>query len=125
MDTESILQVIQAVSLIVAAWTAIYGINAWRNEFVGKRRIELAEEVLVGFYEARDVIRIIRNPFGHVGEGSTRQAADGEPSEMKQILDNAYVVFERYEKHKEVFNRLQSLRYRFMAQFGADAARPF
>ena len=85
MDTESILQVIQAVSLIVAAWTAIYGIRAWRSEFVGKKRIELAEEVLVRFYEARDVIRIIRNPFGYVGEGSTRQGAEGEAPEEKQI----------------------------------------
>ena len=125
MDTESILQVIQAVSLIVAAWTAIYGIRAWRSEFVGKKRIELAEEVLVRFYEARDVIRIIRNPFGYVGEGSTRQGAEGEAPEEKQILDNAHVVFERYEKHGELFNRLQSLRYRFMAQFGVDTAQPF
>jgi len=125
MDTKSVFQVIQAISLTVAAWAAIYGISAWRREFVGKKRIELAEEVLVRFYEARDVIRIIRNPFSQVGEGSSRQAAEHETAEEKQIFDNAYVVFERYERHREVFSQLQSLRYRFMAQFGADAVQPF
>jgi hypothetical protein len=89
MDAESVLQVIQAVSLIVAALTAIYGINAWRSEFVGKKRIDLAEEVLVRFYEARDAIGAIRNPFGYVGEGSTRQAGEHESAEEKQIFDKA------------------------------------
>ncbi len=55
MDFTSILQGFQAVSLIVAAWTAVYGISAWRREFLGKKRIDLAEEVLVSFYEAKDV----------------------------------------------------------------------
>jgi hypothetical protein len=100
MDTESALQIIQAVSLTVAAWTAVYGINAWRREFVGKKRIDLAEEVLARFYEASDVIRIIRSPLGYVGEGSTRQAGENESPEAKQILDRAYVVFERYEKYR-------------------------
>jgi len=125
MDTESILQIIQAVSLTAAAWAAIYGINAWRTEFVGKKRIDLAEEVLARFYEARDAISMIRSPAGYVGEGSSRQAGEHESPEEKPILDNAYVVFERYGKHRELFSHLQSLRYRFMAQFGVDAVQPF
>jgi hypothetical protein len=125
VDVESVSQVIQAGSLTVAALTAIYGITAWRVEFVGKKRIDLAEEVLVRFYEARDVIRMIRSPFGYVGEGGSRQAGEHERAEEKQVLDNAYVAFERYEKHRELFNQLQSLRYRFMAQFGVAAVQPF
>jgi hypothetical protein len=125
MDASSILDTVQALSLVVAAWTAIYGLNAWRSEFLGKKRIDLAEDVLVRFYEARDVIRVIRNPFGFVGEGRSRQAGENEGPDEKRILDNAYVVFERYESHRELFNQLGSLKYRFTAQFGADAARPF
>ena len=125
MDTESIFQTIQAISLTVAALIAIYSINAWRNEFVGKRRIDLAEEVLVRFYEARDAVRAIRNPFAFAGEGSSRQAGEREAPDEKQILDQAFVAFERYEKHSDLFNQLQSLRYRFMAQFGVDAVQPF
>lgn len=125
MDIESILQAVQAISLTVAALVAISGITAWRKEFVGKKKIDLAEEVLVRFYEARDVFRVIRSPFGFMGEGSSRQAGEHERPEEKEILDKAYVVFERYEKHKEVFSHLQPLKYRFRAQFGAEAVGPF
>lgn len=122
MDVTNILE---SISLILAAWTVIYGVNAWRREYVGKRRIELAEEVLALFYEARDAINYIRSIFGFVGEGSTRKAAPNESPEEKQINDNAYVVFERYNKRQELFNKLYAMRYRYMAQFGKDSAKPF
>lgn len=111
--------------MTVAALAAIYGVGAWRNEFAGKKRIDLAEDVLVRFYEARDAIRAIRSPFAFAGEGSTRQASERETAEEKQALDQAFVAVERYEKHSEVFHNLRSLRYRFMAQFGSDSVHPF
>jgi hypothetical protein len=103
----------------------IYGVKTWRNEYIGKRKIELAEEVLALFYEAQDVISYIRNPFGYVGEGSTRKSDPKESPEEKQIYDRAYVVFERYNRRQELFNKIKSLRYRYMAQFGKDSIKPF
>jgi len=117
--------ILESISLIIAAWTVILGVNAWRHEFIGKRRIELAEEVLALFYEARDVISYIRNPFGYSGEGSSRKSSENESPEEKQIYDNAYVVVERYNKNQELFNKIYSMRYRFMAQFGKEASVPF
>jgi hypothetical protein len=35
------------------------------------------------------------------------------------------VVYERYQKHEEMFNKLQSTRYRFMARFGRENEIPF
>jgi hypothetical protein len=123
------LNTLQSVSVIVASviasGTVIYGVNAWRREYTGKRKIELAEEVLALFYEARDAIRFIRSPFGYVGEGSTRKSAPNETSEEKSINDNAYVVNERYIKRQDLFNKIYSMRYRYMAQFGKDWAKPF
>ena len=121
----NVTNILESVSLIIVAWAVIIGVNAWRREYVGKRRLELAEEVLSLFYEARDVIRYIRNPFSYSGEGSTRNAAPNESPEEKQINDNAYVVFERYNKRQDLFNKLYSMRYRYMAQFGKDSAKPF
>lgn len=118
-------QFLQNVSIIIAALVAIFGIDAWRREHVGKRRMELAEEVLALFYQARDVIRQIRSPVGFSGEGETRKADPRESPEKKRALDNAYVVFERYNKHAELFSRLYALRYRFMAQMGKPASKPF
>lgn len=116
---------LESLSIIVASLTAIYGITAWRREMRGKREYELAEEVLALFYEARDKIRYIRSPMGRVGEGETREAGPDETPEEKRILDQAYVVFERYEKNQQAFNRLHALRYRFMALFGPGREKPF
>lgn len=117
--------ILESISIIIAAWTVIIGVNAWRREFIGERRIELAEEVLALFYEARDAISYIRSPFGYVGEGGSRKSSENESPEEKQIYDKAYVVVERYNKNQELFNKIYSMRYRFMAQFGKEASVPF
>lgn len=113
------------ISLIVASCTAIYGIGSWRREYKGKRQAELAEEVLSLFYEAHDAIKHIRNPFSPAGEGTSRKQSENESAEEKKAYDQAYVVFERYNANIELFNRLHTLRYRFMTQFGPDSAEPF
>lgn len=100
-------------------------ISAWKVEFLGKRQIELAEEVLALFYQIRDIIESIRSSFGYEGEGKTRKPGPNERPEDKDALDQAYVLIERYNRHTEVFSRLHALRYRFMAQFGTDTSTPF
>ena len=125
----SVLNNLQSISVIVTSVIAsvimIYGITTWRREYIGKRKLELAEQVLVLFYEARDAIRFIRNPFNYEGEGTTRNSAPNETPEEKSINDNTYVVFERYTKRQDLFNKIHSMRYRYMAQFGKDSAKPF
>jgi len=125
MLLKDLAEIGQSVSLILASLFAIYGIDAWRREYVGKRRIELAEEVLALFYQARDIIGTIRSSFGYVGEGETRKPGPNENPEHKEALDQAYVLIERYNRHTEVFSRIHALRYRFMAQFGTDSMAPF
>lgn len=63
MTLSDWLNVVQAGSVVVAAVVAARGINTWQREYIGKRRMELAEEVLAMFYEARDAIRDVRAPF--------------------------------------------------------------
>lgn len=126
MDTvKAFIEFLQSISILGAAWVAIYGIDAWRREYIGKRRMELAEEVLALFYQARDVIASIRSSFGYGGEGESRKPGPQETAEEKAALDRAFVLIERYNRHAELFSRLQSLRYRFMAQFGSEASEPF
>jgi len=117
--------IISALGVLIAAVTFWAGVSAWKREFVGKRRIELAETVLALFYEAEDAIREIRNPFSYVGEGSTRKRSDGEREEESKLLDQAFVVFERYQRHEKLFSQLKSMRYQCMAAFGAKASKPF
>jgi hypothetical protein len=119
------LRILESLAIIAASGAAICGVSSWRREIKGRRKYELAEEVLSLFYEARDRISAIRSPFGYVEEGETRKKKSNETPDEEKALNNAYVVFERYQKNQETFNRLHALRYRFMAIFGQDKIKPF
>ncbi len=122
---ESTSTIIASVAAIIASGVAVHGINAWRREYVGRRRIDLAEEILALFYEARNVVSWIRSPVALQGEGSTRESSPEETPEEKEARDAAFVLIERYQKRQELFARIHSLRYRFMAQNGRDSGKPF
>ena len=119
------LDVLQSIAVIIASIVAFLGINSWRKEFVGKRKMELAEEILALFYQAKNTIEWMRFPAGYSNEGSSRTKEASETTEQKNIRDAAFVGVERYNKHSDIFGRIHALRYRFMAQFGKDAAAPF
>lgn len=117
--------IVASVAAIVASGVAIYGINSWRLEFKGKRDIELAEEVLELFYRAQDAIRAIRSPLGHESEGQkVIERLKVEGNESKISIQMA-VLLERFEEREEIFQKLHALRYRFIARFGKDKAKPF
>lgn len=42
------------MAVIIAAVTAV-GFSQWRRDIAGRRKIELAEEVLALFYESKDI----------------------------------------------------------------------
>jgi hypothetical protein len=118
-------EILSSISVIIASGTAIYGISAWKREFTGKRKIELAEEALTLFYEAREVITSSRSCLGFGYEGMTREPEPEETPAQKKARDAAYVIFERFQPHEELFSKLHAMRYRFMAQFGLGSAKPF
>jgi hypothetical protein len=120
-----IVELLSSISIIIASCVAIYGIGAWKREYRGKRQIELAEDALTLFYEAQNVIQAIRSPLGCQEEGTSRKPQKEETPAQKSARDSAYVVFERYQNRQELFNKIYSMRYRFMARFGLEAAKPF
>ena len=120
-----IATIVQAVSVMAACWAIISGVGAWKREFIGKRRIELAEQVLAKFFEVKDAIAFIRNPFSSSEEGKTRQRSDSEPSTESELLDRSYIVVERYSKKESVFADFNILKYKFMASFGPETEQIF
>lgn len=115
----------QAVAVVAACWAIISGVGAWKREFIGKRKIELAEETLAVFFEIKDAISFIRSPWSSSTEGSTRKRSEHETEAETQLLDRGYIVFERYESKKEVFVRFNTLKYKFMAIFGTETESIF
>jgi len=119
------LLTIKEISLLIGIWIAIYGIDSWRREHTGKRQIELAEETLALFYEARDAIAGIRHPVSWGGETDDIERGERESDKDYDARKSASIVFARYNKHQELFNKIHSMRYRFMAQIGKEEALPF
>lgn len=77
----------EAVAIVAACWAIISGIGAWKREFIGKRKIELAEEMLARFLEMNDAVAFIRNPFSSSNEGRTRERSEHENPEHSELLD--------------------------------------
>lgn len=116
---------IESIAKIFACIAIIAGINEWKREFIGKRKIELAEETLSAFFEVKDAIAYIRNPFSNASEGKSRQRDKLETPDEEKLLDRGYTVFERYETNKDAFLKLNTVKYRFMAVFGKETADIF
>lgn len=113
MDDLNLKDVLNSLSIVIASFTAIYGINSWRKEARWKRKYELAEEVLVLVYEVREAMRYIRNPW------QTEGLVDGK---RMKALD---IVIQRRDKYKDNFARLNSMKYRFMVIHDKNAEKLF
>jgi hypothetical protein len=92
---------------------------AWR------RRTEFAEEVLTDFYQAQDVIMGARSPGIFESEGKTRPRGNHETEDETRKLDAYFAITERLSSKQEFFAQLHARRYRFMAYFGTEAAKPY
>lgn len=115
----------QMVAVISACWAIISGVGAWKREFIGKRQIEVAELVLAKFFEVKDAIAYIRNPFFSSDEGKTRQRRKGESSAESELLDRGYIVVERYSKKEHIFADFNTMKYKFMASFDPETEQVF
>lgn len=67
----------------------------------------------------------VRTPGGFGGEGSSRTPDAGESATEKEKRNTYFVPIERLNCEKELFAKLQSLRYSFAAYFGEAAIEPF
>ena len=119
------MEALTQISVLIGIWVAIYGVDAWRREHVGKRRIELAEETLALFYEAVDAVRYLRHPVSFGSEHDDIERGAGESEQAFNARKNASVVFYRHKQYQHLFSKIHAARYRFMAQFGKGAAKPF
>jgi hypothetical protein len=122
---SALANLMTGLAAVVAGWAGVRGLNAWRTEMVGRRKTELAEEVLAGFYRARDILTWARFPASDDND-------DGEDDRSGTVLEDEelergeiFTPVDRLTKESQVFSELQASRYRFMAYFGEEAARPF
>lgn len=123
ITSSIIIPAVSAMATIGAALVAVWGIMTWRREHVGKKRIDLAEDVLALAYEAKDFYEAVRMPLGREGDGSSRQKLLDEIEAETRMLNEAFIQIERCNNRPDLFPKLRTLRYRFMAQNGRDAGK--
>ena len=132
MDFETVGNVIKVVAPVFTAaaacsgaYIAYRGLTKWHQETIGKRRIELAEEVLADFYQARDIIKAARSPFSYSHEGQSRRRGENETEEDTRLLNSYFAPTERFASKADFFAEAWARRYRFTAFFGPEAARAY
>lgn len=116
---------LQFLTVLAPVVVAFYGIKAWRQEIVGRRKIELAETVLAAVYEFKDIMRTVRSVGSYDGEVQTRIKHNPETIEQTRVLDTFYAPLERIDRHSEFFSSLRSKEYQFRAYFGDSGKKPF
>jgi hypothetical protein len=90
-----------------------------------KRKQDLAEEVISGFYQLHDMVRVIRSPLSYSGEAKDRPKPDSEPEEVGRLKDSYFAVLARFEERRQMISDLLAKEYRVRAWFGASAAESF
>jgi hypothetical protein len=112
-----------------AAWCAAYlgyrGLGRWREETIGKRKADLAEQALTAFFQARHVLKGVRSRGFFGEEGSSRRPAAGENPKQQELRNLYYIPIERLNRNYELFAKIQTLSYLFSAHFGEISLRPF
>lgn len=120
MCYKEIIEILSAISVIVASLFAIYGILKWKKEIVYRRKFELAEIILANAYEAVDVIQFIRFPGSRANEGQTRKPEEDESPKETEFLNRLYVIKERFLQRDDCFKNLFSVRYNVKTIMGKE-----
>lgn len=118
-------QAVQALSVVIGIGISLRALNQWKSEHLGKKTIDMAEELLILFYQARDAIREIRFPDITAVDLERVERMPNEPLDVYKSRLYAVHLLNRLHHRAEVFQRLESERFRFMARFGGDIESQF
>jgi hypothetical protein len=92
------------VTLIIAYTT----LKQWHRQFIGKRKIELAEKLIELITQINDEVDIVRSPFGRVDEN---YSFEEQQSQRFASMCN---------RKKQVFDELSILARQIKAYFGQE-----
>jgi hypothetical protein len=86
------LEVLGNIAALATVGIAALGLSTWRAEMVGRRKAEVAEEVLALFCELRDVLSAVRSPGAFRDEADGREMAPDESPDLEAELDFCYII---------------------------------
>jgi hypothetical protein len=117
--------ILQALAIIVTAIFASRSLHAWRQQLIGKRKFEIAEEILVATYKMRGNLAHVRGPLAWGGEGKSRPRQEDAVDSAADRKDMYFVPLERMQKLNDDFAQISKARLLAQVHFGPDAGTPF
>ena len=81
------------ILIIIGQLVAIFSLWFWHREHIGRKKIDIAQNALALFYEARDAIKFIRNPAGFTNETSSIEKRADEDVSSYEARKRASIVF--------------------------------
>lgn len=128
LPLEEILRVastiLQALAVVVTAYFASRSLSAWRRQLVGKRKLEVAEDMLLAAYKGRGALSHVRNPIAF-GEGRARPREQDERPNLANLKDSYFTPLARMQALEEDFAQWSKVRFLADAYFGQEGAAPF
>ncbi len=94
MTISEISDILTAFSSIAMLVIAGFALHTWRKEFIGKRKIELACQIMKSVYEVQDAILYAR--IGHINELEIKEVERWVNSEKQRDPEHMGVFPERY-----------------------------
>ena len=123
------IQEFQNLFTLIATATGVYvavgGLHAWRRETIGKRDLELCQNVIERFYEAEHKMALLRSPASYSWESEKRPKDGLETLEESNRRDTLYVPLARINTQSQFWSELFSYRFRMRALFGESAHDAF
>ncbi|MCY4065218.1 MAG: hypothetical protein OXF57_02490, partial [Rhodospirillaceae bacterium] len=101
------------------------GLRSWKQELLGKRQSEIAEQAIVAAASVRDAFAYVRSPASFKGEGQTRNRESDEKEKISEVLDQDFVPIERLNKFTDEFAQLRSTMLLCKAHFEEGVTEPF
>jgi hypothetical protein len=120
---KTLPSIVQAVSILVTSIFAIISLRAWRRQLIGKRRFEVAEEVILAAHRAQGALEWIRNGFSFSTEAEDRPKPSGETENEARLRDSYYVPLKRLRDSAETFIGLSKAYLLCKVHFGSEAAK--
>jgi len=109
---------IAAIAAIATAFFASRALSAWRGELIGRRKVELAEDILAVAHEASEMIKGSRSPMAFNGEGASLNVGPDVEDDQRRNAEAMYAPAERLGAKPDLWAKIEALRFRARVYFG-------
>ncbi len=113
------------------AWCAYQALSAWKQEYLDKKKIDLAEDIIIQMGIIRDLLQVVRNGMAYGNETDEilqelkKQKQEGVNVEINEDKLYFLVPSWRLTKNHDTINSFLKLRYKAEVYWGKPCSELF